>query len=215
MTTNTTKDTLEAHFLLVKAHLIQALHGVSVGLVSTDIKFQDRPNLVMEGNSIDGFLFEHILAVRLRSDHIEIELPLILKVKQSCLLDFSNKEISNLDVINSFGGIGINHDLYDEGGFSVTLFDSSLITLFNNALGCQSNKGFVKGEPLDFGRNLADKDTLDYLFFERLAAEISATLKGEITPINFKLFTAFKTHSERGVDLAMSNAARLLAQMNH
>ena len=215
MSENTTETTLDSRFDMVKPYIIRALSNISVGRVSTDIKFQDRPNLVMEGNSIDGFFFEHILETQLRSDDIEIELPLTLKVNKQCLLDLNDSELRGINVINSFDSISINHDLYDAGGFSITVFNSSLITLFNDALGETHKNGFVKGEPLDFGRNLSDTNSSDYLFFMRLVAEISSLLKGEITPLNFKLFTAFKKHNDDGVEIAMSNFTRLLAQMNN
>ncbi|MGP5057627.1 hypothetical protein ACTXIV_02730 [Psychrobacter celer] len=215
MSDNTAKTTLDSCFDMVKPYIIRALSNISVGRVSTDIKFQDRPNMVIEGNSIDGFFFEHILETRLKSDDIEIELPLTLKVSQQCLLDFNESELRDINVINSFDSISISHDLYDEGGFSITVFNSSLISLFNDALGETHENGFVEGEPLDFGRNLSAKNSSDYLFFERLVAELSSLLKGEITPLNFKLFTAFKEHNDSGVEIAMSNFTRLLAQMNN
>lgn len=215
MSDNTVKTTLDAHFDQVKPHIIRALKNISVGHVSTDIKFQDRPYLVIEGNSIDGFFFEHILETRLASDDIEIQLPLVLKVSQQCLLDFNDRELRDIDIINSFDSISINHDLYDAGGFSITVFNSSLINLFNNAVGWTHENGFKKDEPLDFVRNLSKANSSDYLFFVRLVAEISSLLKGEITPLNFKLFTAFKEHNDSGVEIAMSNFTRLLAQMNN
>ncbi|WP_339343551.1 hypothetical protein [uncultured Psychrobacter sp.] len=215
MSDNTVKTPLDFHFDQVKPHIIRALKNISVGRVSTDIKFQDRPYMVMEGNSIDNFFFEHILETRLNSDDIEIVLPLTLKVSQRCLLDRNESELKYINVINSFDSISINHDLYDEGGFSITVFNGSLISFFNNALGETHKNGFVKGEPLDFGRNLSEKNPSDYLFFVRLVAEISSLLKGEITPLNFKLFTAFKEHNYKGVEIAMSNFTRLLAQMNN
>lgn len=214
MSSNTTETSLESRFDMVKPYIINALSNISTGLVSTDIKFQDRPNMVMEGNSIDGFCFEHTLETRLKCADIEIELPLILKVSQQCLLDFNDRELRDIDIINSFDSISINHDLYDAGGFSITVFNSSLINLFNNAVGWTHENGFKKDEPLDFGRNLSDANSSDYLFFTRLVAEISGLLVGELTPLNFKLFTAFKTYNDAGVDMAMSNFSRLLAQMN-
>ena len=52
MSENTTETALDSRFDMVKPHVIRALSNISVGRVSTDIKFQDRPNLVMEGNSL-------------------------------------------------------------------------------------------------------------------------------------------------------------------
>ena len=204
-------------FNAVKRLLMQAIQGYKVDRISTDFFLQDRPFVKQSGISIDGLRFKHILDMQIRSNKLEIELPIYLNIEQQCLLDSSDAELASINIVSSFENLSIDHDLYDEGGFSITLFDSSIIDLFNKALGLNDGEGFIKDKPRDIGRNhqlTSEKDTKSYRFFNLLVDEINSLMVGDINDVNFKLFTDFKKCNDEGVKSALDNFKQLASQMS-
>ena len=202
-------------FNKVKPLFIRSLQHAKIERVSTDITIKNRPDLSCGGNAIDYFCFSHNLVFMLRSEDFEANIPLILTLKQECLLDIPDKDLRDLNIVNSGCKISTNKDLYHEGGHSITLFNSNLVELFNKMLGFNGKYRFVKGEGFDFDfeLNLKDLDNTNpsIIFFDRLAKEIDDLLHAPVTSESFKLLTEFMKHNQEGTSEAMASFSEFFA----
>ena len=205
----------EELFNKVKPLFIRGLQHAEIQRVSTDITIKNRPDLSCGGNAIDYFRFSHNLVFMLRSKDFEAEIPLILTLKQECLLDIADKDLRDLNIVNSGCKISTNQDLYYEGGYSITLFNSNLVESFNKMLGLNEKNGFVKGEVFDFGfgRHLKglDNSNPSVFFFDRLIKEINDLLHAPVTSESFKLLTEFMKHNQEGTSEAMASFSEFFA----
>lgn len=205
----------EELFNKVKSLFIRSLQHAEIERVSTDITIKNRPDLSCGGNAIDYFCFSHNLVFMLRSEDFEANIPLILTLKQECLLDIPDKHLRGLNIVNSGCKISTNQDLYEEGGYSITLFNSNLVELFNKMLGFNEKNGFVKGEvfDFDFGQHLKRLDNTNpsIIFFDRLTEEINDLLYAPVTCESFKLLTEFVKHNREGTSEAMASFSEFFA----